>query len=74
MPRRIDDLVRFYERRADQEPSLEPMEKACRDFALRHGCIVDQVFVDAGESAKTTNRPEFLPPDALPRAARQGPR
>lgn len=40
--------------------SLATQEKACRDYCGRNGYDVDQVFVDAGESAKTTDRPEFL--------------
>lgn len=40
--------------------SLPTQEKACREYCARQGYDVDHVFVDAGESAKTTNRPEFL--------------
>ena len=40
--------------------SLPTQEKACREYCARHDYVVDQVFVDAGESAKTTDRPEFL--------------
>ncbi len=40
--------------------SLPTQEKACREYCARSGYDVDQVFVDAGESAKTTDRPEFL--------------
>lgn len=43
-----------------QNLSLPTQEKACRDFCARQGYDVAEVFVDAGESAKTTNRPEFL--------------
>jgi DNA invertase Pin-like site-specific DNA recombinase len=43
-----------------QNLSLPTQEKACRDYCARHGYTIDQVFVDAGESAKTTDRPEFL--------------
>lgn len=39
--------------------SLPTQEKACREYAGRHGYAVDRVFVDRGESAKSTDRPEF---------------
>ncbi len=39
--------------------SLPTQEKACREYAERHGYTVAHVFVDRGESAKTTDRPEF---------------
>jgi site-specific DNA recombinase len=39
--------------------SLPTQEKACREYAERHGYAVDAVFVDRGESAKTSARPEF---------------
>lgn len=39
--------------------SLPTQEKACREYAAREGYEVADVFVDRGESAKTTNRPEF---------------
>src|ERR1043165_5643759 len=40
--------------------SLSTQEKACREYCARHGYEVDRVFVDAGESAKSTDREEFL--------------
>ncbi len=40
--------------------SLPTQDKACREYCARNNYDVDQVFVDAGESAKTTDRPEFL--------------
>lgn len=40
--------------------SLPTQEKACREYCARNGYEVDRVFIDAGESAKTTDRPEFL--------------
>jgi site-specific DNA recombinase len=43
-----------------QNLSLSTQEKACRDYCARNDYDIDQVFVDAGESAKTTDRPEFL--------------
>jgi len=39
--------------------SLPTQEKACREYAEKNGYDIDRVFVDAGESAKTTDRPEF---------------
>lgn len=39
--------------------SLETQEQACRQYCARNEYDVDEVFVDAGESAKTTDRPEF---------------
>lgn len=39
--------------------SLPTQEKACREYCARQGYDVDAVFIDAGESAKTTDRPEF---------------
>ena len=42
-----------------QNLSLETQAKACRDYCARNGYDVDETFIDAGESAKTTDRPEF---------------
>jgi site-specific DNA recombinase len=39
--------------------SLPTQETACREYAEREGYDVAEVFVDRGESAKTTDRPEF---------------
>ncbi len=44
---------------ADEGNSLASQERICREFAERKGYKVVQVFVDAGESAKTANRTEF---------------
>lgn len=43
-----------------QNLSLATQDKACREYCARNGYAVDEVFIDAGESAKTTDRPEFL--------------
>lgn len=40
--------------------SLENQQKICREYAARSGFVVVEVFVDEGESAKTTDRPDFL--------------
>jgi site-specific DNA recombinase len=42
-----------------QNLSLSTQEKACRAYAEREGYDIGEVFVDRGESAKTTARPEF---------------
>ena len=39
--------------------SLPTQEKACREYCARSGYMVDRVFVDAGESAKTADRKAF---------------
>ncbi len=39
--------------------SLPTQLRSCRDYCSRQGYGVAQVFEDAGESAKTTDRPEF---------------
>lgn len=43
-----------------QNFSLGTQEKECRLWCERNGYAVDRIFIDAGESAKTANRPEFL--------------
>lgn len=40
--------------------SLPTQLRECRQFCEREGFRVDKAFTDAGESAKTTDRPEFL--------------
>jgi Site-specific recombinases, DNA invertase Pin homologs len=42
-----------------QNLSLEIQERECRRWCQANGYAVDRVFVDAGESAKTADRPEF---------------
>lgn len=39
--------------------SLDTQETICREYAARHGWIVDRIYRDAGESAKTADRPQF---------------
>lgn len=39
--------------------SLATQERICREYAIKHGFEVAGVFVDQGESAKTTDRPEW---------------
>lgn len=43
----------------DEGNSLVTQEKLCKEYALKHGYEVAEVFVEQGESAKTTNRPEL---------------
>lgn len=40
--------------------SLATQESACRDWCKRNNLDVESVYVDAGESAKTADRPQFL--------------
>ena len=42
-----------------QNLSLPTQLKACRAYCEREGYDVTRVFTDAGESAKTVDRPEF---------------
>src|SRR4051794_6739427 len=42
-----------------QNLSLPTQLKSCRDYCARQGFDVAAVFEDAGESAKTTDRPGF---------------
>ena len=39
--------------------SLPTQEKACRDYCTRNSFVVDKIFVEEGESAKTANRTQF---------------
>ncbi len=39
--------------------SLETQEKMCREYCERQGLALVRIFTDAGESAKTADRPEF---------------
>ncbi len=40
--------------------SLKGQEEAARDYCKREGIAIAGLFCDAGESAKTTNRPELI--------------
>ena len=42
-----------------QNYSLSMQEKECRAYCEKHGVEVLEAFVEEGESAKTTDRPEF---------------
>ena len=42
-----------------QNFSLETQRKACREYCAQNNLVVDRVFVDEGESAKTADRTEF---------------
>ncbi len=40
--------------------SLTTQEKICRSYCASKGWLVSKVFVDEGESARSTDRPQFL--------------
>ncbi|MHA1613671.1 MAG: recombinase family protein [Candidatus Thorarchaeota archaeon] len=40
--------------------SLITQEKICRSYCASKGWSVSKIFVDEGESARSTDRPEFL--------------
>ena len=42
-----------------QNLSLPTQRRACTEYCEQNGFAVERVFVDAGESAKTADRPEF---------------
>ena len=44
---------------AEDPLNLEKQEARCRDFCVQKSTPVRAVFVDAGESARTVDRPEF---------------
>ena len=44
----------------DEGNSLSTQEKACKDFAYKNGYEITEVFMEQGESAKTTERTEWL--------------
>lgn len=44
---------------AEEGVSLGSQERTCRDFCRQRGWPVKNVFVERGESARTTDRPEF---------------
>jgi len=44
---------------AEQGYSLEGQEKDCRKFATDNGYEIDKIFVEKGESAKTTDRTQL---------------
>src|SRR5690349_21727896 len=39
--------------------SLPTQRSRCSEYCQRHGYVMERVFEDAGESAKTTDRPQF---------------
>jgi site-specific DNA recombinase len=39
--------------------NLDNQERRCREYCLRQGWLVVEVFIDSGESARTVDRPEF---------------
>jgi site-specific DNA recombinase len=40
--------------------SLDTQQQACRAYCKQHNITVDRVFIERGESAKTTDRTQFL--------------
>ena len=44
---------------AQEGTSLATQERLCREYADRHGLLVERVFVEEGQSAKTINRPQI---------------
>lgn len=39
--------------------SIEVQEQICKDFSIRNNFEVEKIFIEKGESAKTTNRTEL---------------
>lgn len=39
--------------------SLESQQRMCKEYAVREGVTVSEVFIERGESAKTVDRTEF---------------
>lgn len=52
--------------------SLESQERVCRDYCAAHGLNVVRIFSDAGESAKTSDREQFLAAIRFCGASREG--
>jgi site-specific DNA recombinase len=44
---------------AEDPLNLVNQEKRCRIYCQQNGLSVDRIFIDAGESARTSDRPEF---------------
>jgi DNA invertase Pin-like site-specific DNA recombinase len=51
--------VRVSDPRQSDNTSLESQEQFCRDWCARNSVQVVKVFIEAGASAKSANRPEF---------------
>jgi DNA invertase Pin-like site-specific DNA recombinase len=51
--------VRVSTEEQTQNLSLPTQEKACLEYCQRHDFVVDRIFKEEGESAKTINRPQF---------------
>ena len=51
--------VRVSDARQADNTSLDAQEQFCREWCARNGVQVAKVFVEAGASAKSANRPEF---------------
>ncbi len=51
--------VRVSSKEQMEGSSLEKQEKICTDYALRNDFTIDRIFIEKGESAKTTDRTEL---------------
>ena len=51
--------VRVSDARQSDNTSLDAQEQFCREWCTRNGVEVVKVYVEAGASAKSANRPEF---------------
>jgi site-specific DNA recombinase len=51
--------VRVSDDRQTDNTSLDSQEAVCREWCAQRSIEVDRVFRDAGESAKTADRPQF---------------
>ena len=47
------------DRQAQKDLSIPAQLSAMKDFAKKKGCKIIGTYIDAGESAKTANRPEL---------------
>jgi len=44
---------------AEEGNSLVTQEKICREYALKQGYFITEIFIEQGESAKTADRPQL---------------
>jgi site-specific DNA recombinase len=51
--------VRVSSSKQTENTSLEQQQAACREWCRQRSIVVDRVFIEAGESAKTADRVEF---------------
>jgi DNA invertase Pin-like site-specific DNA recombinase len=48
------------DRQADKDLSIPAQRQAIEGWAKQHGATIEKEFVDAGESARSADRPAFL--------------